>query len=406
MNTTTTRPATGRPSHRLEDVSENEPASQDGTETVPPPLADRIRHALREIPESKPGNSKENVRDMHMAARQHHIAEAADWIQDAWRKRQHLFVNGADLDPAQIKPKLVPVTNTETTDLFRLARYTWSLPYSKGYGRRLRFLVVDTGHGNTLMGVIGLQSPPIDFPLRDKKAAFPEGRKVELVNQTMDIYTLGSVPPYNDLLAGKLMIYATTSREISEAYQTKYVNTKTEIKGDVLPAELVLLTTTSAFGRSSMYNRVSYPGRSIAEKLGYTTGYGSIRLNSFKDIYPDIKKFLRDEGYGDRMGFGKGGPKEVWRNITQVIQMLGINDNGLKHGINREAWAISLASNAWEYLGGADPEPYYHQEKFAELTDWWKTRWLLPRAERKTDWRHWQKDLLLQSITPEAEPYK
>ena len=406
MNTTKTRPATDRPSHRPEELSENQPASQGGREAAPALLADRIRHALREMPQSKPGDSKQKIRDMHLTARQRHLADDADYIQDAWRKRQHLFVNGADLDPAQIKPKLVPVTNTETTDLFRLARYTWSLPYSKGYGRRLRFLVVDTGHGNALMGVIGLQSPPIDFPLRDKKAAFPDGRKVELVNQTMDIYTLGSVPPYNDLLTGKLMVYAAASREISEAYHAKYANTKTEIKGEVLPAELVLLTTTSAFGRSSMYNRVSYPGRSIAEKLGYTTGYGNVRLNSFKDIYPDIKKFLRDEGYGDRMGFGKGGPKEVWRNITQVLLMLGIKDNALKHGINREAWAISLASNAWEYLAGADLKPHYHQEKFAELADWWKSRWLLPRAERKTDWRHWQKDLLLQSITLQAEPSK
>ena len=39
-------------------------------------------------------------------------------------------------NPDAISPRLIQVVNTEQSDLFRLARYTWSLPYSRGYGRR------------------------------------------------------------------------------------------------------------------------------------------------------------------------------------------------------------------------------------------------------------------------------
>jgi hypothetical protein len=214
----------------------------------------------------------------------------------------------------------------------------------------------------------------------------------------MDIFTLGAVPPYNSLLAGKLVVYAAASQEVRRAYQERYQNTVTEINKAILPNHLVLLTTTSAFGRSSIYNRVRYRDRLIAQRLGYTTGYGNVRLNAFEPIYPDIKKFLIEQGYEHRMGFGKGGPKEVWRNITQVRKMLGIKDNALKHGIKREAWAIPLANNAWRYLAGQDQQPRYYDDTFEHLADWWRSRWLLPRSERTSDWKHWQRDGLIESL--------
>ena len=58
------------------------------------------------------------------------------------------------------------------------------------------------------MGILGLQSPPLDFSARDQQVKYPAGRKIEMVNQTMDIFTLGAIPPYNRLLGGKLVIYA------------------------------------------------------------------------------------------------------------------------------------------------------------------------------------------------------
>lgn len=369
----------------------------------PPSLADTIKTALQDMPRCKPGDTKDQIKAMHEAARQRHLADHEKWTRNAWRLRQRFFADGANLEPKAISPRLVPVVNTEQSDLFRLARYTWSLPYSRGYGRRLRFLIVDAGHDNAIMAILGLQSPPIDFPLRDQKIDYPSGRKVEMVNQTMDIYTLGAVPPYNNLLAGKLAVYAAASREILEAYQERYNGAVTEIKGQILPAHLVMLTTTSAFGRSSLYNRIRFRGREVAQRLGETTGYGNVRLNAVRDVYPQIKEFLIREGYGERMGFGNGGPKEAWRNITWVMQMLGIKgDNALHHGIQREAWAIPLARNAWEYLSGKSRRPSYYQASFCRLAQHWKKRWMLPRSQRKLDanWRDWTQEQFLSMITP------
>ena len=384
-----------------------EPALHETSNEAPavhkPSLVDSIRVALQDMPRCQPGDTKDHIRAMHEAARQRHLADHEKWTRNAWRLRQHFFANGSDLDPDAISPRMIPVVTTEQRDLFRIARYTWSLPHSRGYGRRLRFLIVDAAHDNAVMAILGLQSPPIDFPLRDQRISYPPGRKVELVNQTMDIYTLGGVPPYNHLLAGKLAVYAAASREVREAYQERYTEAVTEIEGQILPAHLVMLTTTSAFGRSSLYNRIRYRGRDVAQRLGETTGYGNVRLNAVRDIYPQVKEFLIQGGYEDRMGFGKGGPKEAWRNITQVMQMLGIKgDDALHHGIRREAWAIPLAKNAWEYLSGKSRRPVYYQASFESLAHHWRNRWMLPRSQRIDDWRHSSREDVMRSIFVES----
>jgi hypothetical protein len=362
------------------------------------PLADRIRAANAKMAEMK---GRGEFHEMHYQARNAQLLEGQTWIQNAWRKRSHWFANGNDISPTNISPKLVPVETTEQQDLFRLARYTWSLPYSRGYGRRLRFLIVDEGHA-TLIGVLGLQSAPINFPPRDREVNYPESRKVELVNQTMDAFTLGAVPPYNRLLGGKLVVCAAASKEIVDAYREKYSGTTTWLEGNTLPEHLVMVTTTSAFGRSSIYNRVAYRdadngiARKLAVPLGYTKGYGNFHLH---EIYQDIKKFLIQQGYEDaNKGYGRG-PKPVWQNISKTLTMLGMSHKGLNHGIPRQAWGILLAENAWGYLNGHDKEPHYYNVPFQQLADWWMERWLLPRAERITDWRDWRREAVLQSIS-------
>ncbi len=392
----------------------NEPIDNAATPIDPIELAADIKIALADA-----CGHLENgeLRAMHDQAKLVRLRESQDWIQRSWLKYSDWFVDGETIIAENITPALVQVKSARERDLFRLGRFTWSLPYTRGYGRRLRFLVVDSHHG-ALMGLLGLQSAPISFHPRDQHIRYPsKERKEELVNQTMDIFTLGAIPPYNRLLGGKLMVYAAGSKEVREAYRERYSGVATEMKQRVIPADLVLLTTTSAYGRSSIFNRVKYPGNDAAagrtlafqmgcidmnqkdypkdKQNGYTKGYGNVHLDK---IYPRIKEYLDQHGYQVAQGYGQG-PKPVWQNMTRALKNLGINPEGLKHGIPREAWCIPLAKNAWEYMNGESPKPDYYQDTFLEMTDWWKERWLLPRSERVRDWQEWRKDRVLESIT-------
>ncbi|MDM7327255.1 MAG: DUF4338 domain-containing protein [Thermosynechococcus sp. Uc] len=177
----------------------------------------------------------------------------------------------------------------------------------------------------------------------------------------------------------------------------------TEIEHRILPSHpynrLVALTTTSAFGRSSIYNRLNYKGVAIAESLGYTEGYGTFHL---MELYPLLCEFLESQGISTRSGFGAG-PKPKWQTMALALHKLGLSSDLLHHGVKREVFLFRLVDNLEAYMEGRDTEPVYSNLPFSDLAAWWRERWLLPRAERVDGWREWRKDeikrlLLLEQV--------
>lgn len=360
-------------------------------------LRGAILKELEAVEELALYDTKAAYRQMHEPHVVERLLKDKEWIQKKVAKYSSFFADGKDIEPEAIRPRLIEVTERWHKDLFRLGRYSWSLPYSSGYGRRLRFILIDESC-EKLMGILGFQSPPIDFNVRDKEFNLPTDRKVQLVNQTMDIFTLGAIPPYNILLGGKLVALAAATNEIVAAYRRKYEGRLTEIEERVLPADLVAVTTTSAFGRSSIYNRLKYYDRVIAHSIGYTNGYGSFH---FRQVYPKIKAFLikYDEFKG---GYG-GGPRSVWRNCRRAMKLVGVEQRRLKHGIKRETFLFPLARNLHEYMSGLDEQPEFFDLPFTDAANWWRERWMLPRSERITRWREWEKQALFERLSMEEK---
>lgn len=340
-----------------------------------------------------PTSDKEAVKLLHKPSREIELEKAQEWIKHKLPRYSHFFADGQDISPHLIKPVLVQVADRWHNDLFRLARYYWSIPYSSGFGRRLRYLLLDDNNGK-LIGIFGLQSPPISFPARDRLFNYPEGRKTELVNQTMDIFTLGALPPYNRLLGGKLVALAVASNQVRDDYRRVYAERKTEMEGRVLPSHLVALTTTSAFGRSSIYNRLKYRNITIAESLGYTNGYGNFHLQR---LYPIFKQYLAAEGISTQGGYGTG-PKRSWQIIRQTLDRIGISGDILKHGIKREAFLFRLIDNLEDYLEGKPGTPVYRDLPFENLADYWNERWLIGRSERVDGWHKWESQEIANSL--------
>ena len=350
--------------------------------------------------------SKDAIRQKHAANRLEILKRDHKWIARKAKKLLGWFASGSEVIPSEVNPCLVPVETREQQDLFRLARYTWSLPYSKGYGRRLKFLIIDHSNGK-LIGVLGLQSPPLDLTPRDQKFTYASGRKVELVNQTMDIYVQGAVPPYNTLLGGKLVVMAAGAREVRQAYRDRYEGRLTRMEGRLLPADLVAVTTTSAFGRSSLYNRVFFEKDGhrfkVAESLGFLRGYGVFQFS--EGTYQLLKEFILKEIPGRKVAGFSSGPRVKWQVITLALHRLGIPDSALRHGIRREAYLIRLVDNLEAYFSGAETIPKYRQWGFTELSTYWKHCYLLgPRRQRPQEWRDWDKNQIMELVLPPTQP--
>lgn len=334
-----------------------------------------------------PVMDKNRLRQVHRPAQQLEVTAHQNWLRHHLPHYLPFFANGHEVTPERIDPSLVEVTTKQQRHLFRVARLLWSLPFSKGYGRRLRFLIMDRANGK-LIGLLALQSPPLSFPARDRLFRYPPNQKTAMVNQTMDIYTLGAVPPYNHLLGGKLIALAAAANEIRQAYWCKYGDHATQMEQRILPPHLVALTTTSAFGRSSLYNRLTYKGTPVAESLGYTEGYGTFHL---MELYPLFRQFLESQGVSTRGGFGVG-PRRKWQTMVRALERLGLSSELIRHGIKREVFLFRLVDNLEAYMEGRDTEPVYRNWSFSELVRWWRERWLLPRSLRVDRWRAWRQE--------------
>jgi hypothetical protein len=218
-----------------------------------------------------------------------------------------------------------------------------------------------------------------------------------------DITVCGAVPPYGDLLGGKLVCAMLMSPEVREAWRLRYQGTPSIIASSVAgrpitrPSELVLLTTTSLYGRSSQYNRIVVPGDALGiapeqrlryERLGMSEGYGT---DHFSAATVDALSTLVEHERGfQRVNsvFGEGVNPRM-RKIREGLEVLGVpTDKLLLHGNQRELYGVPLAENFREYLAGVDDTPRFllPAEQATEMTEriaaWWRERWLRPRAQR------------------------
>jgi len=262
---------------------------------------------------------KSAIRYLHRYARRAKLKENEKFLEAKNDRLIKYFANGSEINVLGLRPRLIEVKpDTKEADLFRFATLLWSAPVSHGFGRRLRFLVIDEYNGK-LVGLFALGDPVFNLKARDDWIEWDHRQRAERLYNVMDIYILGSVPPYNELLCGKLVALLAASNEVRETVQAKYKDKPTIIRGKVKDPSLVLLTTTSALGRSSIYNRIVLGDRLIYERIGSTIGWGHFHLSN--GTYAAMKQYL--EGirhpivHRHRYGQGQTGkcawPASVWK---------------------------------------------------------------------------------------------
>ncbi|MGZ6357184.1 MAG: Druantia anti-phage system protein DruA, partial [Ktedonobacteraceae bacterium] len=203
---------------------------------------------------------KEQIRLHHAAQRSAFRENEQPFLLRYGRSLLQHFAEGQEIDPEAVDPYISLVTTcTEDADLFRLATLLWSVPVSRGYGRRLRFLVRDRANGR-LLGLFALADPVFNLKARDAWIGWNSDDRRQRLVHVMDAHIVGAVPPYSFLLGGKIAAALMASQEVSDAFATKYSQKKGIISQQYKHAQLLLITVSSALGRSSLYNRLKLPG--------------------------------------------------------------------------------------------------------------------------------------------------
>ena len=321
---------------------------------------------------------RDDLRQTHALAKKERIARKLPFIRDHSKFIQDHMIDGKDLRIEDISPRLIPVVRTSHWEtLFRWWNYVWwSMPYEAAYGRQMRYIVWDQHH-QAVIGLLGLHSPLLSWAPRDRYLGLPPAERDYWVNQSMSAQRVGAVPPYNIVLGGKLVAMLMTSDTLRKDFRRKYSKQATVLQKRELPANLLFITTTGAFGKSSLYTRLRFGEEQLASFIGYSNGSGSFHVPDA--IYEQMLTELGKSGVNVQRGYGHG-PSRKLRLIRAGMESLGYQ-NGVFHGVKRAIYLFRFARNLDRLIAGKAQRPFWHHRQESDLTDFWKNRWILPRID-------------------------
>lgn len=327
------------------------------------------------------GNGKDAIRRLHRESCANKINSKKVFIQRNFPKLSKYFASGTEVDITNFCPVLYNVEkNKEFAGLFRLTTLLWSVPVSQGFGRRLRYVVLDK-HTSKLIGIFGITDPVFNLKTRDNLIGWNAEQRASTLYNVMELFVVGAVPPYSNLLCGKLIAMLASSNLVREEIYTKYSGVQTTINKNTKQAHVVLMTTSSALGRSSLYNRITFQDRKLFSCIGETEGWGHFHFSDeiFKQMLAYLEKI--DHPIGKLNRFGQG-PNWKIRTIRTCLQALGLPSRLLLHGVKRSVYLAPLASNYKEFLLGVDNAPLFFDNDLESIVEYFKKRWFIPRAHR------------------------
>lgn len=229
--------------------------------------------------------------------------------------------------------------------------------------------------------------------------ALVANRKTKIGSNMMEIIVCGSIPPYNELLGGKLISILSCSPQVIRDYNKRYEKQISEIasrmKGEkvIRDSRLAFLGTTSLYSvGSSQYNRIKVPVNDEYtleyRKVGITEGFGTVYFSKATTSCMMRVCELIDGGRRINSIFGEG-TSPRFRLISKGLASIGIRaDAFLQHYSPRIVYSIDLAKNTKEFLRGETKNLEYSFDINSEesiktetqkLIDFWYERWLEKR---------------------------
>ena len=299
------------------------------------------------------------------------------------------IINGKDLDLNNIRPKLILIKYERESSLFNWIKLHWSIPISAGYGRRLRYLVYDEGN-SAAIGIIGLSDPVYGLRDRDSFIGWSLETRKKNLKHIMDAFVLGAIPPYSYLLGGKLVSSLLTSNRITRDFKARYGGKRTLISNEIFDGSLAAITTASALGKSSIYDRIKIDGGSQFLHVGWSRGSGEFQF--FNGVYDDLFKLAHKKAQGIKNSKWGTGVRNRRTVIRTGLKMVGLPTELLYHNIKRELFLVPLGSKTLEYLRGESKHIRYFNLNTDQITEYAIKRWVRPRSLSRKEYLEFRKE--------------
>lgn len=290
-------------------------------------------------------------------------------------------------------PRIVPlpVGPSEDALLWRWASLHWSVPVSGGYGRRVRYLVVDEANDGALMGIFGLTDPVFSMKARDEAIGWDlQARRTHLVH-LMEANVVGAAPPYAFHLGSKLIASLVLAQEVTEVVRGRYSGVRARISGEPHEGALWAVSTQGAFGRSSIYNRLRPPaGTAVWTSVGFSAGTGDFQFTGevFETIRTVAMRELANQSGRPANSAWKSSGFRNRRDLVECgLSAMGLDFRSLRqHGVRREVLVAQFVSNFKAALVGEAPD--FRQASAEEVAAAFSDRWsgTADRRQVPEDW--------------------
>jgi hypothetical protein len=291
-----------------------------------------------------------------------------------WTPRDIMDKDKTVEDLEALQPEIIFVPPTETKmleDWLILRLFIHTMEFEQNPGRFLRFLIKDKGTGKYL-GVSSVGSDVISISCRDKYIGWNDENKLKegRIRHSAIATTIVATQPFGyNFLGGKLVASMMAMDPVREAWKSTY------------DEELVGLTTTSLFGKHSMYQRIPY-----WKELGETSG--KIMLKPDDEVYEIWHHWLKanktDEYNEKTIGTtGKPATGVKQKIVVMIMQELGVKQSQYVHGFKRGVYYSPFYENTPEFLRNEiDESQLIPSKKLQDGVDgvmkWWK-----PKAIRR-----------------------
>jgi len=322
---------------------------------------------------------------------------------DAEKRRQELLKDAMDADeiPEDEKSELGGITKETEIALYRRKR-----------AEQLARLLISKKDLTKIISDKDFDSKWSAFLDTEKgysavRNALVAQKSKHIGTSMLELNVCGAIPPYNEILVGKLVALLALTPKIIYDYKIRYGQRQSEIasrlKGDVVvrPADLVYVGTTSLyFVGSSQYNRLKLPKEVLDDnyeikwaEIGKTIGFGTLHIG--RSTTAALVEAAENVGY-TRINhvFGEGASPKlrlVKLSIRELLEVTPDEASELaKHAMSRIVYGAFLARNAKAYLLGRDDAPEYYfetpltpqdaREKTAAIIRYWSNRWLESRV--------------------------
>lgn len=329
-------------------------------------------------------DTKDWIRSRHSAQREEVLGRMRPFLEQHETHLLRNFASGHEVDPARISPVITQVESTHDVLLFRYAALHWSVPVSGGFGRRTRFIVRDA-QNDKVIGIFALSDPVYNLSSRDQTIGWTDLQKRLHLYRVLDASVIGALQPYSLLLGGKLVALCAISSRTLDLIERKYRGRRTVISKRIVNPRPVLITTTSALGRSSIYNRLVGNGRRLFDPVGWTKGYGHFQVPN--PLFERVLELMDDAGIKKARSYAFGsGPNWKMRALRMGLEYLGLDAGLLRHGIARQVYLAPTASNWRAILRGEHSRARWFADDLEKLSAHFRDRWAVPRSIRNPEY--------------------